>query len=491
MKKKLLLVSLSCMSILVMGQKSDKTQKLNKLAEFKHHMSISCAKDAYSLLKTDSLWAYERTPNSNSKKKNVLKSTPYKKSQVDTAYTFPWIAATQQWDTIPTGKIVYTYDSQYNLTNYLSLTWNATSFNWQNSSQIIYTYNSANQLTNALYQNWKNKGRGVYAWVNNVNKTSKYDSLNRKSNFVSQTWNILKNKWVNSWQQNFTYDSVGNNTQIIENTWNTSTNNWISSYNFVNLFDSLNRNVSNTIQITDASSWVNALQTSNTYDNGGNNISTLTQSWNSESAAWENSELDSMYYVNSKKIDITVIRLWDSSILDWYNVRLNIYEYDTLGNNISMLSQDYDPNNFYWYTNSKNLYGYDSLKTQISSAILYWNLGADNWYSGTITKLIVSYYNVLKSMPVKQANSSTLEKQAGNATIEVFPNPVVDFVTVQNTNCINDVQIFDLSGNKVLQKYYYGLNTISLDISTLKSELYVLFITSSDGSRIPKKIVKR
>ena len=491
MKNLLLLLSLSLLSVFTFGQKLERTQRASKISEFKYHMSLSAAKDAYTLLKTDSLWAYERTSNSGPKKKNVLKSTTVKKALVDTAYTFPWIGETQQWDTVPNGKIVYTYDSQYNLTNYLSLIWNTSSSSWQNSSQIMYTYDLSNQLSGILQQNWKNKGKGVYAWVNSIKKASTYDSLNRKSNYLAQTWNVLKNKWVNIWQQNFTYDSVGNNTLIIESAWNASINNWMPSYNFINQFDSLNRNELNTIQFSEGDSWVNALQTSNNYDNDGNNIMTLSQSWNSETEAWENSELDSVYYVNSNKIDKTIIKLWDSNLFDWYNVRLNIYEYDSLGNNISMVSQDYDPNNFSWFNNSKNIYGYDSLKTQISSAILYWNLGAYNWSSGTLTKLTISYYNVLKSSAIQQSDNSTVEKQTVNATIEVFPNPAVDFVTIQNTNYVNEVQVFDLSGSKILQNSYNGLNNISLDISNLKPGIYILYVKSSDGRNIPQKIVKK
>jgi hypothetical protein len=478
------------MPMLAMGQK---TMNSGKVSEFMNHMQVSTSNDANTLLKIDSLWAAEMSLEENFTtltKSSKLKSVSIQKSLIDTAYSYPWIAASQKWDTVPTGKIIYTYDSQFNLTNYLSLTWNATSKSWQNSIQITYIYDALNQLTSVTQQNWKNKGRGVYAWVNNTKKTWIYDSLNRKINFLSQTWNLLKVKWINSWQHDFTYDSIGNNIQTIENSWNTSTNSWVLHYKYINLFDSLKRIVLNPIQFWSDSIWVNAAQTAYNYDSSGNEISMLYQSWNNNSAVWKNAELDSMFYLKTNQIKRSVIKLWDTTYLNWYNVSQSIYDYDSLGNNTSKLNQDYDPVNFYWFNNNKNVYEYDSLKTQISNGILYWNLGAENWYSGTLTKLTLTYYDALKSSNIKP-DKTILERQSTQTNLEIFPNPTVDVVNIQSNTSIKQVQVFDLLGNEVYLSQFNNLNNASLNISGLKPGIYLLNITNCDGTSVPKRIVKR
>lgn len=487
MKKKLLLFVIACLPILVMGQKNV------KVLEFMSHMKVSTSNDAEAQLKLDSLWAADINLDGNlstKTKASKLKSTSQKKSLIDTAYTFPWIPASQQWDTVPIGKIIYTYDSQYNLTNYLSLTRVSGSSSWQNSIQIIYNYDVLNHLVSSLQQNWKNKGRGIFAWVNNNQKFWTYDSLNRESNFLTQTWNVNKNKWVNSWQHDFTYDSMGNNTQILETTWNVSINSWSLSCHYINSFDSLNRVILSPIQMWSDTSWINAAQTSFKYDAGGNKTSMLNQSWDLDSLVWRNSELDSSFYLSSNRIDKSLIKLWDGTKLEWYNQRQCIYDYDSLGNNTSILIQDYDTTNYHWFNNSKNVYEYDSLKTQISNATLNWDLGAENWSSGTLTKLTITYYDALKSGLIKQSDQTVSEKQTAYSTPEVFPNPASDFVMIQNNVPIDEVQIFDLLGNKLIKNNYNDLTTISLDIRTLKPGIYLMNVKDNTGISVTKRLIK-
>ena len=61
----------------------------------------------------------------------------------------------------------YTYDTENNLINQLTKTWQ--NGNWVNSSRINYTYDSKNNLLSYLRENWNN------TWINDLQKLWTYD----------------------------------------------------------------------------------------------------------------------------------------------------------------------------------------------------------------------------------------------------------------------------------------------------------------------------
>ncbi len=73
-----------------------------------------------------------------------------------------------------------------------------------------------------------------------------------------------------------------------------------------------------------------------------------------------------------------------------------------------------------------------------------------------------------------------------NNDIQIYPNPVVDHLTLKSASKINKVEIFDMSGKNTGS----SLNGDKVDVSTLTSGTYLINIETKEG-KISKKFIKK
>ena len=483
MKTKLLLLSLSFISTMALGQKYEKSQKNNKVVDFQNRMYISTSKDPLALIKSKTLKAKELEANNlvapKTTQKIYVKSSITEGSTSDTTHTYPWNYTTQDWDTIPIARIISYYDDVHNLVQYLILSWHNDTHNWIDSLQFFYTYNASNQVINLIQQSWQMDAYGNFSWMNVDNSTTEYNKLGQESIFNYQYWDNYNNIWVDSWKHDLTYDSNGNNTLILESYWDGSQ--WIPGINFINEYDAYSHITSNPIQIWDynVNDWTNGFQYLYKYDTLGNNTSMLLQSWNFDEGTWDNCLLKTLTYNKSNKIDNYLFQYWDPFSFAWYETQRGIYKYDTLGNNTCILGQDYNPYTNTWDESWQNSYTYNDQNKQISSSSLYFDANLGIWYSGNTTKN--AKFSLFDPITIKPTTVSRLE---------VFPNPARESVTILNNIPINQIKIFDMLGNAIfLQKY--SQENVQLDITNLKSGEYLLNIKNSDGTAETKRLIKQ
>jgi hypothetical protein len=65
--------------------------------------------------------------------------------------------------------------------------------------------------------------------------------------------------------------------------------------------------------------------------------------------------------------------------------------------------------------------------------------------------------------------------------MKVFPNPASDELTVNATNVIESLRIFDQNGRLVKEDYNFQSQTALLNIAALNSGSYLLVVTTSKG----------
>ena len=78
-------------------------------------------------------------------------------------------------------------------------------------------------------------------------------------------------------------------------------------------------------------------------------------------------------------------------------------------------------------------------------------------------------------------------KDFNNANFALYPNPTKGIVNVKGANAVSNIQIFDLSGKKVLETSKLIDN--QLDVSSLTSGLYMLRIQDANNNKEVKKLV--
>lgn len=82
--------------------------------------------------------------------------------------------------------------------------------------------------------------------------------------------------------------------------------------------------------------------------------------------------------------------------------------------------------------------------------------------------------------------------ESSQMTISVFPNPVVDRVTIfSKGNAIDKISITDMNGRIIKEAQFDGLENIDLDVTALSKGIYMMVITTADHQTTVKKIVKK
>jgi hypothetical protein len=79
--------------------------------------------------------------------------------------------------------------------------------------------------------------------------------------------------------------------------------------------------------------------------------------------------------------------------------------------------------------------------------------------------------------------------ESEQVVVSLFPNPVVDNLTISSTKPVSHVRIFDISGRMVKQIHTNLVNIASINFSDLNTGLYLVEVVTSSGT-IVKEIVK-
>ena len=74
--------------------------------------------------------------------------------------------------------------------------------------------------------------------------------------------------------------------------------------------------------------------------------------------------------------------------------------------------------------------------------------------------------------------------------LQLFPNPTDGVVRITGTQDIQSVEVFNVLGAKVLQQNINS-NRAQLDISQLRSGIYMFRVESADGNSVVKKVIRR
>lgn len=114
-------------------------------------------------------------------------------------------------------------------------------------------------------------------------------------------------------------------------------------------------------------------------------------------------------------------------------------------------------------------------------------------YDGEVEKLrqwIKTRLNWLdKNMIGTCTSTSTLAEIEKNNEIRIFPNPVSANLNISADQQIMGVRIFSITGNQVYSKNLQNERDPRIDVSGMNPGLYIVQITSPDGSTYAQKII--
>ena len=93
-----------------------------------------------------------------------------------------------------------------------------------------------------------------------------------------------------------------------------------------------------------------------------------------------------------------------------------------------------------------------------------------------------------------EANSDTIEigwpyvgiDDPGAGAIQIFPNPASDIVTIKSSYTINEIEVMSFIGQQVYTQRGVDSRTTKLNVSNLRSGVYFVKVTTSQGVRAAK-----
>jgi len=142
----------------------------------------------------------------------------------------------------------------------------------------------------------------------------------------------------------------------------------------------------------------------------------------------------------------------------------------------------------------------------LSGRAFYTNNGGNTWteqFPGTTEHLydvrmlsassaIVTGENgtIIKNNAITTAVTASLEDKIPGADIVLGPNPVTDKLTIQASNTIQSVEIFDATGKQVFSADNVKGNNYTVDFSPMTTGVYLVAISGTEGKSV-KKVIKK
>jgi sugar lactone lactonase YvrE len=228
--------------------------------------------------------------------------------------------------------------------------------------------------------------------------------------------------------------------------------------------------------VTNATTW--ATNTSSSFSQSGNNSIRSFVEYNTPSNAYIYSRR--LNLVTGQNYRVTYYARKNANYIDAkYKVLLVSNSTYYLPTNHTILHDDQNFINTTYVVRNHDF----TVNTNAAYRIGFKNESSKNIYYTLSGGLYIDTFSVSTVLSTQNFEKSGLS---------VYPNPVLDFVTIQNDNNIDieKVLVIDLNGRVVKEINYGALQNGLLDIASLEKGIYVLNLTTSNNEVLSKKIIK-
>ncbi len=382
-------------------------------------------------------------------------------------------------DTI--AGFVNTYDAQGRIKENLNQVWNNGA--WENFSKLFYEYDEMDNLAIVLQFMWQ-----AGNWVaNGGNKfIYAYNTNNKITERISQTWDVNTTSWINYGRSIFSYDANEYLTETINQAWDSNTFSWYSTSK----------------QIYTNSSGVI--------------IEILKQMWDNNSSNWVNQERwtnivwhDWTGFPEDSEIASYTSLYWNNGI--WENSYRITITFDMYGGTVKLQENYFNGN---WINSTKETYSYDTHKNYTGWQVEMWfnnawsiDMGNKNilTYTGDdVTELIYQFYDHMNQEWINQGkevysdffytqgidmNSFMLDE------INLFPNPTNGILNLEIINMNKEMlslEIVNINGQVVYSNQMNASDfpVHKIDLSNCSKGVYFVKLQNTTEVKVGKVILQ-
>jgi len=206
-------------------------------------------------------------------------------------------------------------------------------------------------------------------------------------------------------------------------------------------------------------------------------------------------------------IETTINEVWDEDSESWKKTNKRIINYNSKQLKETEIELEWSEDNSEWVNAKKHVFTFLNDKYETDHSSYIWNIDSSNWvidyqivYNfddnfNIIDKIyfITDFYGELARRSKTVYFWSELEvlgiDEKFVSTIDIFPNPAKESITLKNVDFNEIVRINIYSTTGQLIKVFNGIKKENIDVQFLKNGFYNIEIFTKSNRRV-KKFIK-
>jgi hypothetical protein len=405
--------------------------------------------------------------------------------RIDSVYSWRWDSTSYDW-ALDSKISEIQYNDENSPTSLTIQLWTGTS--WENSFQLITNYDGNNNETLSQFKTWTGS-----AWANVFQSIYTYDGNNNRISEISQIWFGVD--WMNTTLYAFTYDGNHNVLSETDSQWDGVAWRFVERHNYTYVSNNLTMDVHQYFEEVSAN-WINADQLVYTYDGNHNQLTNTYQIWNG--FAWDNSSKGTSTYDGNNNRITSLSQTWDGT--QWVNLSNAVHTYGANNLWLTSLIQNWNGASYDNASSTSNQYdGNLLIKSLLEiwdgsswnySALSLYTYGEGDYLQSESTR----YYDGDQDL-ITEGDSSyyyfktvagTKDLIADDGTVSANPNPSTGKFTLTSLGNINEIEIFNMLGERVYTaRYDNGASSSEINMSGYARGVYMILV--KDGSKVSSK----
>jgi hypothetical protein len=340
---------------------------------------------------------------------------------------------------------------------------------WKNATKSSNTFDANGNITKTTFDDWNS---GTSAWDNYSIVTHELNANATINNSITEAWNEETSKMEKATKEIFTYDDskriLTNQMQMWMET------DWMDFYLTTNTYNGSGQLLKTVVQMLDFFSMgmANSSQTTYTYNPDGTENQSIDQNWNSVSGQWENAGRYTSTYNNAKQVISGLSEEFTNGA--WTNSYKTVISYNADGSVKESLYQNWNSSGNNWNDDEKDNYSYLD-KDHISQILTTkWSTEQSQWVN--VSKVEFSY----------SITSIIGNETEANKKLVAYPNPFTDVISLKSIDLKESSLKLYNSHGQLLRTFNQGENLKNINLSYLKSGIYLMKVVSPESEQVIK-----
>ena len=341
--------------------------------------------------------------------------------------------------------------------------------NWKNATKVSNTFDNNGNIIKTTLDDWN---AGTNAWDNYSIVTHELNADATINNSITEAWNEETSKMEKATKEIFTYDDskriLTNQMQMWLET------DWMDFYLTTNTYNGSGQLLKTVVQMLDFFSMgmVNSSQTTYTYNPDGTENQSIDQNWNSTSGEWENAGRYTSTYNNTKQVISGLSEEFTNGA--WTNSYKSVISYNADGSVKESLYQNWNSSGSSWMDEEKDNYSYLD-KDHISQILTTkWSAEQSQWVNLSKVEFTYSITSIIGN------------ETAANKKLVAYPNPFTDVISVNTTDLKESSLRLYNSHGQLIRTFNRGENLKNINLSYLKSGIYLMKVVSPESEQVIK-----